>query len=197
MNSLKFATFLLVVAWTLPPPDAGAFDLPAIRAEGGQVYRDILILDSDGHGLLFRHRDGIAKVPFAQLSDNVRMLYEPVAEVTATGEAEAGKGGEPAVVADDSASEDWVLTMTTRTRVTLPVSTLSAGTCSPAARGFPWRGYAAWPSHWPRYHQPWVLAYPGYRACALDELLHVTGLDGAYGWYPRPRRVIFPLRAAW
>ena len=171
MKVLKFAILLLGCCsscW-LVASDV-TFDLDRIKTENGRTYRDILILDSDQHGLLFRHAKGIAQLDYAQLSMNLRMLYEPVEEGPVEAQADPSEG-------DSLLSELGVigktadLTLTARNRVTVPFPSYTQH-CAAYRR--------AWPMHWPRYHPVLPLAIPACRSAAIDDFLITTGLA------PRP-----------
>lgn len=169
MKVLKFATLILAFSgssWLFAGGDS--FDLDRIQTLNGRAYEEILILSSDRHGLLFRHKRGIAKINFNELSMNLRMLYEPVEETpmeTAVDET------------DDSFSllEEESITITAANRITVPLGYY---------RGLGWNrcnAYrCAYPIHWPRYSPALRLAIPECRALAVEDFLITTGL------VPRP-----------
>ncbi|MEM7601289.1 MAG: hypothetical protein AAF357_07710 [Verrucomicrobiota bacterium] len=174
MKVLKFAVLLLVgFSSILTIASDVTFDLDRIKTEHGRVYHDILILDSDRHGLLFRHRKGIAKIEFSQLSMNLRMLYEPVGEE---------EPPEPAPDVELISVEEVIplsqtaaYTLTAHSRVHLPINAFQAGQWSPCV------SYRRnWPSHWPGYQPALRLAIPECRARVIDDFLITTGL------VPRP-----------
>lgn len=167
LNIMKFLTFAIILPLFAMIPNGfsqdGDFDLDSIKTVDGKRYLEIWILDADDHGMTFRHRDGIAKLPFHQLSMNLRMLYEPVAEVAdAEGEVE-----EELFVF----SEDASIQATASTRLTAPIYWLRG-----AYTQMPQPQMAPWPSHWPRYHPAHALAYPAYRELAVRDFLYTTGL---------------------
>ena len=167
--------------------DEGDFDLDLIKALDGQVYENILILSGDEHGLMFRHSRGIAKIPFRLLSMNLRMLYEPVADVAAGGAEEAGVEE----MTDDGTETEVVelplpTTLQTSTRFSAPLWWARG-----AMTQMPRSKMAPWPSHWPRYHPAHALAYPDYRELAVRDFLYTTGLaprPAGVHPYPLPRR---------
>ncbi|MEX2577607.1 MAG: hypothetical protein WD342_01005 [Verrucomicrobiales bacterium] len=137
--------------------DDGIHDFEKLSTTEGTVYREILVVDADGHGLLFRHRDGIAKLPFASLPTNLRMLYETVEPVEEVPEEAASEG-----------AGDFSLVFTVRTRVYPQAFAASpwAGGCAPV----PWK------SHWPRYHPVHSLVNPYCRELATRDFLYSAGL---------------------
>jgi len=150
------------------------FDHEQLTTVEGNVYRDILILGADGHGLTFRHRGGVAKVPFPSLSESYRMFYEPVAELDETSapvapeEADLENGGE----GDEFLFEEPVLlTARSRVMVILPQAWNRYG-------GVPCWERPAWPSWWPDHASVHRLAHPACRALAVRGFLRTTGLDG-------------------
>ncbi|MFV1995994.1 MAG: hypothetical protein ACC661_11220 [Verrucomicrobiales bacterium] len=48
---------------------------PAIKTLYGRTFQEVVILQNDPHGITFRHRDGIAKLPFAELGESLRQQY--------------------------------------------------------------------------------------------------------------------------
>lgn len=175
MNFLKLAVILLLV---LQFPQARAeeesYDLERIKLTTGKVYHGIQILEGDQHGLLFRHKAGIAKVPFSLLSMNLRMLYEPVADVpdgTASPEVE-GEGKDIEEPASSPLASGWLI----QARVYQKPHWYSAS--SPHGC-YPSLGYLAdyrvpWKSHWGPYPLPLSLANPRYRALAVRDFLSVA-----------------------
>lgn len=170
MKVLKFAILTMFLSWPVCSNAGGdTFDLDKIETENGKIYHDILILDSDEYGLLFRHAVGIAKVDFGQLSMNLRMLYEPVgdnAETPGTGAVEFEGPPAPA-----PSLKDLKITVTARNRVTWPMAT-SGYHCINPCQQF----RAAWPSHWSRYHPGLALAVPECRSLAVRDFLITSGL---------------------
>lgn len=165
INIMKFliaAIFLAVGATSLA--QAGGFDLDAITTVEGREYQEIFIVDSDEHGLLFRHRRGIAKLPFASLPTNLRMLYEVSAPLEVPDEA-TEQVGEPQM--SPSGQNLIPLVFTVRTRVYPQPAVDSSGYgCGPFL----------WPSHWPRFHPVHHLVNPYCREMALRDFLYTTGL---------------------
>lgn len=167
-----FSGAFLVVSF----PVAGQenFDLPRITTENGRVYDEIFILGGDENGLLFRHRDGIAKVDFAELSEALQALYQPVSEeMGESGPGEAGQNGvmsevdesetEEITRRDKPRSEDWVIEIYLKPRYQV-----YRVPCSPVP----------WPSHWSRFIPATRLAVPYYREWAVRDFLLRTGRDG-------------------
>jgi len=84
MKILKFTKFILGIGGLVAAGGGvlggtlSASGLEQIQTRHGALYREVEILDADRHGLLFRHARGIAKLPFDELSENLRLLYKPV-----------------------------------------------------------------------------------------------------------------------
>lgn len=170
MAFLKFAILTMVCSsLVLAEASDTTFDLDRIKTQNGRVYEDILILDSDQHGLLFRHAVGIAKVDFQQLSTNLRMLYEPVVEE----EEMVGEVPEsdPEAASLLNMSRNVNITVTARNRVEVPVHHWNRS-CATACD----RYQNHWPSHWSRYNPALSLAVPECRALAVQDFLITTGL---------------------
>ncbi|MEM9018344.1 MAG: hypothetical protein AAGC68_15120 [Verrucomicrobiota bacterium] len=173
MNFIKYKKVVafIVLIGSMAPLFSGAFDLERLKTTTGRQFQEILILDSDEHGLLFRHADGIAKLSYAELSENIRMMFEPVA----VGEE---KGSEPV----DELAEDAVielpipLSLVVSSRTYFPIQAVNRG----CGGGIPYLEDpclgAHWPSHWPRFLVERSLAHPVCRARSLDQFLAVTGL---------------------
>ncbi len=82
MKFLKFAPLLLSVTLSVDGlGQDGGYDHERLTTLRGRAYYEVFVIGSDANGLTFRHRDGIAKVEFGQLSEAYRMLYEAVAEL--------------------------------------------------------------------------------------------------------------------
>ncbi len=105
MKLLKFA-ILVIVAMAAPGArgQEGGFDHERLTTVDGRTYHEVFVIGSDGNGLTFRHRNGIAKVGFGQLSEGYRMLYEGVAELPAV--APGGPSADPG--AETAPEADWV-----------------------------------------------------------------------------------------
>lgn len=145
----------------------GGFDLEKISTVEGREYREILIVDSDEHGLLFRHQRGIAKLPFASLPTNLRMLYEVTAPVETIDEEEATDSEE---AAPNGAISPMVFTV--RTRV---YPQQNSNSCDPYQLGYGC-GPFLWPSHWPRFGTAHHLVNPYCRELAVRDFLYTSGL---------------------
>lgn len=212
MRFLNFAALLMagMLAATGLAADEGGFDFESLEVASGSVYREVLILDADEHGLMFRHRGGIAKLPFSQFSENLRMLYEPVAAVpeladAAPDEESRGEDGVPVGQARDRESGEtspafdsaWPesISLTARARVEVSPGTIWTG----GFRGDPRAGLATWPRYrapwrpaWGRYPRSLSLANPFYRELVVRDFLITTGLIPAppgFRPYPIPKRV--------
>lgn len=159
----------------------GDYDLPQIKTVYGKVYREIYILEADEYGLTFRHRDGIAKVVFSALSENLRMLYEVTGEVGGVesnsekgkspkaGETEPHESGSTGINSSGSYGA-LPLVVTVRTRVTFPSPALWLG------GGYPGSDRMGWSARWHRYGSVHELANPYYRELAVRDFLYSSGL---------------------
>ncbi len=156
----------------------GDFDLEKIQTTHGRIYRDILILGADHHGLTFRHREGIAKVEFPALSENVRMLYEVTEEIPASDEVESGQATDPAGPAgtNPAGAENHVLTVYHRLTLYAPIEDRFAYR--------PCQEAIYWPSSWPQYHPAHRLTIPYYRERSVRDFLILSGLSGAGSVFP-------------
>ncbi|MEQ1842587.1 MAG: hypothetical protein ABL994_19480 [Verrucomicrobiales bacterium] len=157
----------------------GDFELEKIKTIYGRIYRDILILGADRHGLTFRHREGIAKVEFAALSGNVQLLYKVTGEIPATGEVESGQATVPAGATSTTpaGAENHVLTIYHRLTLYAP----------PIEDRFiyrPCQEAIYWPSSWPQYHPAHQLTIPYYRERSVRDFLILSGLSGAGSVFP-------------
>lgn len=213
MNFLKCATLAGTFAIALPAlADEAVYDLEKIELVSGRTYHGILILGADEHGLTFRHGRGAAKVPFAELSPNLRMLYEPVSEVPQGGgesdteyEPEGPPREDAGVRAEGDALAEWKeagsVEVLARSRVTFTypiahVRRLGRYACDPALLpGF----RAPWKPHWGRYPRALSLANPAFREWAVRDFLVATGLaptPPGVRVYSIPRRVPCSLHRA-
>jgi len=207
MKILKFQKSLFVFvlfAGGLPGapglPDLAAFDFKEIQTRSGTLYREIEILSSDEHGLLFRHASGIAKLPFSELPAPLDTDYgnDAAAQADAAAIAEdelaglpgegfpgahgtpAQKGAEGEAAVGHSAFPAFHLTA--RSRVEIPLASPWSHACAPCAHWCqtPWLGAPApWPSHWPRRPLPHFTGFhpsPPCREAALRNLLIASGL---------------------
>lgn len=179
---MNFLNYAIVICMALLALNARGFDgdLEKIETINGKLYEKIYILSGDDKGLTFRHEAGIAKVSYAELPMNLRMLFEP-AERTDSPE----KGEET--------REEFVpiLDFTLRYRFS-PVSfPVVSNHCAPAlaCRGIHWK------SHWPGYNPAHRLVDPVCRELALRDFLYTTGLLPAPCGI-RPVRV-FPRHNSW
>lgn len=182
MKFLIYGFIFTVAVWSNGYSSEELFDLDSIRSLDGRVYHDILILDGDEHGLMFRHRKGIAKIPFRQLSMNLRMLYEPVGEVEKGSEVDSTEDNEPAQSGKKTAEAMTPLEARAVASLSGPEWWIrGAFTQIPRSR------VAPWPQHWPRYHPAHALAYPHYRELAVRDFLYTTGLaERPPGVHPYP-----------
>lgn len=201
LNIMKFlipvVILPLLVGGTRGLSDESVFDFERIALEGGRVYREVLVIEGDRHGLLFRHRDGIAKVPYSELSTNLRMLYEPVGDLPSAEDAEEEEigGFEEAGKGDDAGGDSgaYVITAQARNRVSVPLSWIGSGPVVPWALplGYLPEYRAPWRAHWGPYPLALSLANPRYRELAVRDFLQ-TVYPGVYPCRSHSYRV--PLR---
>lgn len=177
MKLLKFASLVTVVlAASGIRGQEGGFDHERLTTVDGRTYHEIFVVGSDENGLTFRHRSGIAKVGFEQLSEAYRMLYEAVSELP--GEPASGipaapgpEAEAPADWADTLDREPVVLLARNRTVIELPAS-------------WQWLGggvdhdfrVPAWPVWWPDHARVHRLTHPLYRELAVRDFLYTSGL---------------------
>lgn len=171
---------------------------PRLTTKGDKVYENVEIVKVDPNGLLFRHRTGSAKVPFADLSAELQARYhynEIAAEEfenlyrgkglvhsrVATGGKGAGAGKESGLPTA-TGGVVW-----TRVTVTLPPPALSGA----GFGGDP--GWSPSPSPYGFWRMPHPLVYAAYpwRQLAERDFLITTGL------LPAPAGVVpLPLHRA-
>jgi len=155
-------------------------DLEEIKTLTGKRYEAIEVLGADEYGLMFRHRRGIAKVNFSELSTGLRMLYEG-GDLVGVSPADSTEAVQPAgdATPEPTAAEVFVPVLTFRLQIQRGWNDLSPKSCggSPCA-SFPWRSY------WPRYHSAHALTRPDCRALVLRDFLYTTGLQ------PKPCGVV-------
>ena len=173
--------------------DSGAYDLDQIVSRYGRTYHDIFVVNSDEHGLLFRHRDGIAKLSFSELSDNLRELFQPVVEMDDSVEDEEAIADEPqesgGLVAPTASTptrrnSDFQIDIVQRNRVYLNPARQQSGYHPAPYHYQPYHPYGNcgaqppvyWPNHWPRYRRAHALVNPYHRAAVLQDFLYTTGL---------------------
>ncbi len=175
MDFLKFvAAVVILSASGGVQSEDGGYDHERLTTLEGRTYQAVFVIGSDATGLTFRHREGIAKIPFSSLSESYRMLYETVEELPA-----ADSGGPQAKDAPEAALEEdeaFALepaTLVARNRVLLPLAPaplrLGGGIVHPARP-------LAWPSWWPDHGPIHRLAHPLYREWAVRDFLHSSGL---------------------
>jgi len=150
----------------------GDFDLEKLQTTQGRTYREVLILGADRHGLTFRHREGIAKIAFPDLSENVRMLYEVSDEPSDFDELEGSQAADSAGPAGTDADGAAGTILTVHHRLTLYTPTDNRFLCHPCQDGM------YWSSSWSRYHPAHQLTIPCYRERSVRDFLILSGLSG-------------------
>lgn len=183
MDLLKFTIlFGVCLLLTVPSGQAEGYDLERIKTNRGRVYHDILIMGADSYGMLFRHRNGIAKVGFESLSMNLRMMYEPTGEEEESFQAAVASEESLSPVSKESGEVALPIpsTLTVRTSIVIPHHRVFSHGKGHASCRQP----VHWPSHWTRYHPAIALAVPACRERAIRDFLITTGL------VPRPCGVV-------
>jgi len=151
--------------------DGVSYDLEKIVTLRGKTYRDILIMDSDKQGLFFRHRNGVAKLSFSELSAGLRGMYQLTDDEFSAEETPLEEPLESGSLIDDDLI-DSELEVMSQTLVNTRQSIYSNSTyyCPPAY----------WPRHWSQHQSAHNLVNPYWRAAVLQDFLYTTGL------VPRP-----------
>lgn len=139
-----------------------SYDLDKIVTLRGKTFQDILILNADQHGLLFRHRRGIAKLRFSELSAALRGMYETLDNDFGSLEEPLESGS----LIQGKAESEVQIDLITRNRIYLRPVQYRAYTPIPLA----------WQQHWPRYHSPHNLVNPYYKAAVLEDFLYTAEL---------------------
>lgn len=176
MRILKLAIFGIILGSLQSP--SHAVDLEKLTTTTGRVYYDIEIINSDKHGLLFRHSKGIAKESFPNLSNSIRDMFQPVGDVPTDKGAMTNKKlptDKGNISGKGSDTQHPVTVLTIRQRFTVPVATglqnphcLNYGNLHPNPHN--------WPIHWHRFHPAHYLTNPICREQATRNFLHHTGL---------------------
>jgi hypothetical protein len=70
------ALFAIAVALSFTTPSRAAEKPPEkmkqLKTASGKVYQDVVIVSRDPHGILFRHKNGAAKISYEQLPEAIR-----------------------------------------------------------------------------------------------------------------------------
>ena len=182
LADMRFLIFCVIVTFPLLAqalPGEGGFDHEQLTTVEGRVFQDIFVVGTDASGLTFRHRRGIAKVPFTSLPVAYRMLYESV-ETPAVDEAQ-----EMDSVVSGSGGKDWldrldagpvVLTARNRVQWVLPGGYLRGIACGPPV--------PAWRNGWVDHAWTHRLSTPLWRGAVVRDFLWLSGLmDGRAGRY--------------
>ncbi len=189
MKNIKIAIFVLMVVGVCR--ETPGFELESLTTVRGKEYRDIEILDADRHGLLFRHRDGIAKESFAFLSQAIGDMFRPVEALQGEAVEPAAGEGEEATAGEIDAA--WQLTWTVRQRVFFPAQPPCGNPRECRLHPHP----GNWPSWWHRFRCANYLTNPLCRELALRDFLITTGLrprPAGVKTYRFPGPTPFPLR---
>lgn len=175
MNFLKFVAAVVVLSLSSGArSEEGGHDHERLTTVEGRVYHEIFVIGTDATGLTFRHREGIAKLPFSSLSESYRMLYEAVEELPAADAVSQAAPAPDAAVeegGDGLFLEPAVLIARNRLHLTLPPAYLRlGGGIAPCAQPL------LWPSWWPDHGHIHRLTHPLYRELATRDFLHTAGL---------------------
>ncbi len=211
LNTMKILNFAWILSIVLSIGSALAqdsdYDLERIKTLRGRIFHEITIVSSDVDGLMFRHKEGVAKVSFEELSINLREMFEPVPDSedsfsTNVVFADEGKAVHEEALQPFAEEEEIIIPPQYVVEAKVPpppVSTLAIDQKGyqidiivrnrlvlPAGYVL---GYGAcdpcarpiyWPSHWSRYHPAHRLSDPCFRELAVRDFLYTTGL------LPRP-----------
>ncbi len=177
MKFLTFAFFgILAFAPSVGCGQEVGYDHERLTTNDGRAYHEVFVLGSDANGLTFRHRDGIAKVGFGQLSEAYRMLYEMVAELPDMA-IPAEPSSDPREVAairghaiDMLDREPLILLARNRFAIPLPAATPWCG------GGLSHLPQSAWPTWWPDHGRIHRLTHPLFREYAVRGFLISSGL---------------------
>lgn len=166
--------------------------LRVLETLDGRVFDDVAIDSVDPNGLLFRHRDGIAKIRFANLNPAIREAYGFTEEDALA--FETGRTITEIVAAPNSAPPQACqaagvspLVLSFRIRTTFPTASPACANygfgpmgCGASLAQFPWA------SHWNRFHPG--LAYSRFpcRQLAERDFLLSSGIltrpPGVWSW---------------
>lgn len=177
MKLLKFAILLpLVVGSSGTRGEEGGFDHERLTTVDGRTYHEVFVVGSDGNGLTFRHRNGIAKLGFGQLSEGFRMLYEATSELP---EAVSGGFSDPSG-AETAPGNDPVGRAEKRPLILLARNRAVVGSpavwqCLRSGWTPPWWA-SAWPVWWSDHSRVHRIADPLYREWVVREFLRTSGL---------------------
>ncbi len=163
----------------------GPRQLRTLQTLDGREFHDVKIESVDPNGILFRHRNGAAKIRFVHLEPELREAYgyleneahafeteRPNAEVAVTDPAPAGM--------EADGGELTPLRLTFRVRTTFPVQALvSRNGCGPTSCGASLASWP-WPSHWSRFHPGLAYSLFPCRQLAERDFLITSGI------LPRP-----------
>lgn len=189
--------FLLALATLWPASGQASDDSPrealkGLSTKSGKTYHDVRVVKVDPNGLLFRHRTGSAKVPFSQLSVEIRAHYgynelaaeafENLYEGRSGALQGAARAEDGAPKANGAAAPATVGLVRTRVTVTLPAASFGGGLgygdagwspChSPYNYGY---GYPQSHGYWRMPHPLVYASYP-WRQLAERDFLITTGL---------------------
>lgn len=165
--------FLMLLAATLPAW-AGPQAVPAITTRTGQVFRDCKLVRVYPDGVSFTHRDGVVRIPFKDLPDNLRAQYpyDPAAEAAYLKEQQARRAEEKErdrvrevamqeKLAEARMAEAAYLASSRRVLSPAPLSTVSPGTTTRVVyRTSSW-GASPYSYGWPAYSPYSYGSYPG------------------------------------
>lgn len=178
MKNIKLAIIAVLISFSIPGL-AQAFDLEKLTTKTGQVYHNVKVINSDKHGLLFRHSTGICKADFHSLSDNIRELFEPAPESKSRpihsksrsvhSKLPTDKGG-----ADQHASAEQDLILTIVVRRTYHPGTQNGACAHQLSQWHPTPHN--WPTNYHRFDPVNLLHNPFYRAQAKLNFLQFNGL---------------------
>lgn len=142
-----WAAMLFAVSPGIAGESAGKYREDLMTLDGKR-YDEVRLVKVDPNGLLFRHRDGIAKVTFDNLGEGFRDYYGYDEALARDFERKHSVAKKVAPVPKEigDIEEDPEIVITYRTRTSIPIRFQNPYACAQSAcRGVPWY------SHWARY----------------------------------------------
>lgn len=183
MNFLKTATLAFLMTGLAMTLMAENWDHEQLTTVEGRAYHEVSVIESDATGLTFRHRDGVAKLPFATLSQSYRMLYEGLENVDDLSTEETsgvhpdGIGPRQSQKVSANASsfskQMFPLVAEARTLVRLPLGAPSFMSVADCRGSSP---VVFWPGWWPDHRYGYFLTRPAGRERVVREFLLLSGL---------------------
>lgn len=156
----------LAAVASAPGAESPPRELPLLMTETGRDYVDVKVLKFDPEGPIFRHRDGLAKIPFGEIKEKTRkLLGYPMAAQAKTPKPAAGNNR---AAGKETAATLVPVRITTRWAIYQPAPPRAV----PCRRVLhPWFHHqAAWP-----FEDP-------FRPFAAVDLMVTGGVVPHHGW---------------